>query len=429
LNHSSLGVAKAVKSFALLICFSLFVSGNVFATKIDAKSLESIIAALQEQARTSPPVFPLESYAGGRQSIVEGLSQAYFGYGERRYASRTDFHPAMDVGYFPTETGYVTTEQGESVKVRAPQTYLKKVYAIRKGILVSIANSSYGYKIVLKHTLEKPYYDNDGKPWYDYYTCYRHLDSRSLSYLTEVARKFTGDAKATYEALAGKYIVEAGEQIGLVGFPPGDNPEFPRAHLDFSLNLFDHPNKGTNIRNYALNPLLLFPPFAYADHRAPGPSGSPVYSIDVDESSIVLPGEGKDGQFTVYVRCMVRGESEQNAACRYYALNALDLQLFNDGERLGGQQLDRQLKLGYDTESYDLLDAPDTSAPYFHAPLGVQGDVYQVGVVLPAQWFEQNHYNWSRRGELSIELSSIWNGHLEGHEHSFTISLPATSTN
>jgi len=416
-----------VKSFKFLICVCLFACGNALADKIDPASLGSIVEALQEQARTSPPVFPLESYEGGAQSIVEGLRHTYFGYGERRYTVRTDFHPAMDAGYFPTETGFVTTEQGESVEVRAPQTYLKKVYAIQKGEFVSIANSSYGYKIVLKHTLEKPYYDNEGKAWYDYYTCYRHLDSRSLSYLDEVARKFTGDASATHEALAGKYVVEAGEQIGLVGFPPGDNPELPRAHLDFSLNMFNHPNKGANIRDYALNPLLLFPPFEYADRRAPvtGHDGLPVYAIVVDESAIIPPGKGKDGQFTVRIQCTVEAAQDETGACRYYALNAVDIRLFNDGRLMGSHLLDRQTKQGYRTASYELLDAADTSAPYFYAPLGVQGDIYQMAVVLPAGWFERNHYDWSKSGRLSIDLSSIWKGHLEGHDHAFTIALPA----
>ena len=67
----------------------------------------------------------------------------------------------MDVGYFPTETGNVTDESGEMWEVRAPQTYLKKVYAIQKGTLVSIALISTGYKIVLKHTLDTPYFDNE----------------------------------------------------------------------------------------------------------------------------------------------------------------------------------------------------------------------------------------------------------------------------
>ncbi len=418
-----------MKTFLILISTCIFACGNAFAEKIDSASLTSIIEALQDQARKTPPVFPLESYQGGIQSTEDGFRHAYFGYGERRYASRTDFHPAMDVGYFPTVTGFVTTEQGESVKVRAPQTYLKKVYAIQKGEFVSIALSSYGYKIVLKHHLEKPYYDNKGKAWYDYFTCYRHLDSRSLSYLNGIARKFTGDPEAGYEALAGKYTFKAGEQIALAGFPPADNPDLPRAHLDFSLNLFDNPNKGANIRNFALNPLLLFPPYTYADpqsHVIAG-NGLPAYEFVVDESSIVLPAEGKDGQFTIHIQCGGRSAQDEYTACRYYALNALDILLYNDGKPQGSYHIDRDRKLGYRTESYELLDTPDTSAPYFLAPLGEQGDVYEMTVVLPAAWFTLQQYDWSRNGTVAIDISSIWNGYLEGHNQSVTLTLPSTN--
>jgi hypothetical protein len=419
-----------MKPFLILICAYLLACNNVFAQKTDSASLRSIVEALQEQARKSPPVFPLESYQGGIQSIEDGLRQAYFGYGERRYASRTDFHPAMDVGYFPTETGLVTTEQGESVQVRAPQTYLKKVYAIQKGEFVSIAHSSYGYKIVLKHKLEKPYYDNEGNAWYHYYTCYRHLDSRSLSHLDGIARKFTGDPAATYAALAGKYVFEAGEQIALAGFPPADNPDLPRAHLDFSLNLFDNPNKGENIRNYALNPLLLFPPFEYADPQSHviASNGLPAYQFGVDEAAIVVPGKGKDGQFVIRIQCGGHTAQEEYAACRYFALNAVDVLLFNDGKLLGSHHLDRHRKLGYRTDSYELLDAPDTSAPWFFAPLGVQEDVYEMTVVLPDAWFRQKRYDWSESGAVTIGISSIWNGYLQGHSHSLTIPLPSSAT-
>jgi len=417
--------------FCLVLIFAcIFASGNVTAEKLDAASLDSIVAALQEQARKNPPVFPLESYRGGIQSIEDGLRQAYFGYGERRYTSRTDFHPAMDVGYFPTETGYVTTEQGESVKVRAPQSYLKKVYAIQKGEFVSIASSSYGYKIVLKHNLEKPYYDNKGNPWYHYYTCYRHLDSRSLSHLDDLASNITGDAGATHKDLFGKYVFEAGDQIALTGFPPADNPELPRAHLDFSLNLFDQPDKGGNIRNYALNPLLLFPPFEYADPRSHEIAANrlPAYEIVVNEPAIAVPGDGRDGRFTIRIHCGGRLANNEHMACRYFALNALDVALVNGGELLGSHHLDRHRKLGYKTDSYESLDTPDAKAPHFFAPLGEQGDVYEMTVVLPASWFKTNRYDWSRSGSLSIRVSSIWSGHLEGHQYAFTIPLPATTT-
>lgn len=420
-----------MKPFQILICACIFASGNVFADKIDSASLTSIVAALQHQVRKSPPVFPLESYQGGIQSLEDGLRNAYFGYGERRYASRTDFHPAMDVGYFPRESGYVTTEQGEAVQVRAPQTYLKKVYAIQKGEFVSIALSSYGYKIVLKHSLEKPYYDNEGNAWYHYYTCYRHLDSRSLAYLNGIAREFTGNPDASYKDLFGKYSFDAGQQIAVVGFPPADNPDLPRAHLDFSLNVFDNPDKGGNIRNYALNPLLLFPPFEYADPQTHviASNGRPAYEFVVDESAIVVPGKGKDGQFTIRINCGGRTAQDEYAACRYFTLNAVDVLLFNAGKLKGSYHIDRQRKLGYRTESYELLDAPDTTAPYFFAPLGEQGDVYEMSVVLPAKWFRQMRYDWSESGEMSIGIASIWKGYLDGHDHSLTISLPAVGNN
>jgi hypothetical protein len=416
-----------MKPLLILICACIFGSGDVFAEKIDSASLASIVAALQDQVQKNQPVFPLEAYQGGIQSIEDGLREAYFGYGERRYTIRTDFHPAMDVGYFPKEIGYVTTGQGESVKVRSPQTYLKKVYAIQKGEFVSIASSSYGYKIVLKHRLETPYYDNKGNAWYHYFTCYRHLDSRSLSYLNGIASTFTGNPEATYEELFGKYIFEAGEQIGLVGFPPADNPDLPRAHLDFSLNLFNDPNKGGNIRNYALNPLLLFPPFEYAEPRSHvmGSNRLPAYQIGVDESAIVVPNKGKDGQFVIRIDCGGRSADDEYAVCRYFALNAVDILLFNDGNHLGSYHVDRHRKLGYRTDSYESLDTPDTSLPHFLAPLGEQEDVYGMTVVLPGTWFEEKSYDWSKNGSVSISISSIWEGFLEGHSYSFTIPLPA----
>ncbi len=415
-----------MKPFLILIGICILASGNVHAQKIDAASLKSIVNALQEQALKNPPVFPLESYQGGVQSIEEGLRQAYFGYGERRYTDRSDFHPAMDVGYFPKETGYVTTEQGESVEVRAPQTYLKKVYAIQKGEFVSIASSSYGYKIVLKHSLETPYYDNQGNAWHHYYTCYRHLDSRSLAYLDGVARTFTGDASATHEALSGKYVFEAGEQIAVVGFPPADNPDLPRAHLDFSLNVFDEPNKGANIRNYALNPLLLFPPFEYAEPQSfvKGSDGLPAYKFVADATGFVTPEKGKDGQFTIRIHCGGRPAGGEYTACRYFALNAVDLLLFNEGKRLGSHHIDRQRKLGYNTGSYESLDTPDPSVPHFLAPMREQEDVYEMTVILPAAWFKAQHYDWKKDGSLSVGISSIWKGYREGHSESFTIPLP-----
>ena len=194
-----------MKTLLILTSMYLFACGNLFADKINAASAASIVEALHKQQQVNPAVFPLEAFDGGTQSLVDGLRLNYFGYGERRYTHRFDFHPAMDVGYFPTEVGNVKTESGESWQVRAPQTYLKKVYAVQQGELVLIRNQASGYKVILKHELENPYYDNDGKPYRHYYTVYRHLDSRSLAYLDGLAKAHTGDDKATHEDLFGEY--------------------------------------------------------------------------------------------------------------------------------------------------------------------------------------------------------------------------------
>ena len=417
-----------MKNFLILICVYCLACGSALAQKINADSAASIVKAIQEQVKESPSVFPLESYTGGVQSIADGLSLTYFGYGERRYAHRFDFHPAMDVGYFPTEIGNVTNELGESWQVRAPQTYLKKVYAIQKGELVSIKQLASGYKLILKHKLKTPYLDNDGKPYYHYYTCYRHLDSRSLSYLNGIAREFTSNPEATYEDLFGKYTFEAGEQVALVGFPPNEKAvEIPRAHIDFSLNLFKDPNKGTNIRNYAVNPLLLFPPFKYADPQSHemGENQLPAYKFVVDESSIVAPGKEKDGHFVLQIHSGGWSADDKYLATRYFALNGLDVVLTNNSSYLASYRADRHRKLGYSTKSYDLMDNPNPSAPHFLAPLGEQEDVFKMTVVLPKVWFEKNHYDWSQNGSVSIDISSIWKGYSEGHRHSLTIPLPA----
>ena len=410
----------------LALIFGYILSfGNVFADMSEAESLGSIIKALQEEVQRTPPVFPLESYEGGVQPLKEGLRHTYFGYGERRYTNRFDFHPAIDVGYFPVETGVVTTENGKSQKVRAPQTYLKKVYAIQKGELVSIALISTGYKLILKHTLETPYYNTDGKAFYHYYTCYRHLDSRSLAFLDGVAREFTGDADASHEALFGNYTFEAGEQIALVGFAPPGGTVPPRAHLDFSLNLFGDPNKGSNIRKFALNPLLLFPPLEYTDPQSHviGANRLPAYQFVVDQSSIIVPSKKKDGQLKLQIHCGGLSSDGEYTVCRYFALNAVVVMLVNDGESLGGYRLDRHLKMGYNTESYTTLDNPNTLAPHFLAPLGEQGDVFEITFVLPRAWFKNKKYNWSKSGFIAIGFSSIWQGYLKGHGIALKVPL------
>jgi len=417
-----------MKNFLLLICAYCLTCGSVFAQKINADSAASIVKALQDQVKENPSVFPLESYTGGVPSIEDGLRLTYFGYGERRYSHRFDFHPAMDVGYFPTEIGHVTDEQGESWQVRAPQTYLKKVYAIQKGKLVSIKLISTGYKLILKHQLKTPYLDNDGNPYHHYYTCYRHLDSRSLSYLNGIAREFTNDPEATYEALVGKYTFDAGQQIALVGFTPDKNAVgLPRAHLDFSLNLFKDANKGTNIRNYALNPLLLFPPFEYANPRSyeMGANHLPAYKFNVHESHIRTPSKEKNGGFVLQIYSGGLSADGEYLVSRYFALNGLNVVLMNDGKQLGAYRVDRHRKLGYSTKSYESLDNPNQSTPYFLAPLGEQGDVFNLAVVLPTTWFEEKKYDWSKDGSVSIQISSIWDGYLETHSHSLTIPIPA----
>ena len=168
----------------LLVGACLFTMSDLYAQKIDKASHQSIVDAHQFQVSNHPSVFPLGSMEGNVQSVPDGLRNVYFGYGERRYSDRTDFHPAMDVGYFPLETGEVITAYGKTRKVRAPKSYLKRIYAIQKGVLVSAAKNSSGYKIILKHSLEKPYYDSEGRAYHEYFTSYRHVDVRSLVYLT-----------------------------------------------------------------------------------------------------------------------------------------------------------------------------------------------------------------------------------------------------
>ncbi|MCW8925637.1 MAG: hypothetical protein OQJ84_05215 [Xanthomonadales bacterium] len=420
---------KRLATYLVLVFTGIIACNNAVAQKINADSLASIVRALQTQVKEHPSVFPLESFDGGIQSIEQGLRVNYFGYGERRYTHRFDFHPAMDVGYFPTEIGNVTDEQGETWQVRAPQSYLKKVYAIQKGELVSLRLIASGYKLILKHSLENPYYDNDGKAYDHYFTCYRHLDSRSIAYLDGVAREFTGRPDATYTDLVGEYVFEAGEQLAVVGFPPDEKSvEIPRAHLDFSLNMFADPDKGINIRNYALNPLLLFPPFEYANPLEHDISAGqvPAYTFFVKESGVVTPGKDKSGGFHLYIASGGKTADGELARIRYFVLNGLDIVVNNGGKQLAAFVIDRQRKLGYDTKSYDSMDNPNRSVPHMIAPLGEQGDVYKVTVVLPAAWFEDNGYDWSKPGSVEIGISSIWSGYLEGHASSLTIPIPAT---
>jgi len=400
---------------------------NTHAQEIDADSHRSIVEALQLQIEDHPSVFPLEAHEGGTQSFVDGLRLPYYAYGERRYTTRTDFHPAFDVAYFPKETGTVGVLNGQKVRVRSPQTYLKKVHAIQEGLLFAVERKSTGYKVILEHTLETPYYDSKGRAYDKYYTCYRHVDARTLVYLSRLARAVLKDDTLTFEDIVGRYVFEAGEVIAFVGFDPNIRSSTPRSHLDFSLNPFSDPDSGKSIRKYSLNPLLLFPPFGYGDpytHQQKE-QGVPVYQFVVDSEAITAPTKRRDGSIEIEVHSGLVASDGTVVPTRYFALNAMQISVYNDGEMLGEYMVDRHLKLGYDTSSYDKLDAYDERVPHFSAPLGEQDDVYRMGAVLPARWLKKMNYDWSKSGSISIRISSIWDGYLSGHSELVEIPLSA----
>jgi hypothetical protein len=400
---------------------------SAYPQEIDARAHRSIVETLQHHIEDHPSVFPLEALEGGVQSYVDGLRIPYYGYGERRYTTRTDFHPAFDVGYFPEETGNVNAVNGQAVRVRSPQSYLKKIHAIQEGLLFAVERKSTGYKIILEHTLEEPYYDSKGRAYDKYYTCYRHVDARSLIYLTLLAREVLDDAELTYEDIVGRYVFEAGEVIAFVGFDPNTRTTTPRSHLDFSLNPYPNPDSGKSIRKYSLNPLLLFPPFGYGDpytHQREE-NGIPVYQFVIDPETIDVPTKRHDGALEIEIHSGGVGPDGAFQPVRYFALNALEISVFNGGEQLGAYTVNRHLKLGYDTSSYEALDEYDASVPHFSAPLGEQGDVYRMGAVLPARWLKTMNYDWSKPGSISIRVSSIWDGYLDGHSAMVEIPLPA----
>lgn len=399
---------------------------NAGAQQIDAESHKSIVEALQFQLKNHPSAFPVESIEGGRQGVVEGLQAAYFGFGERRFSDRDDFHLSIDVAYSPLETGDVKTPDGKTWKVRAPKTYLKKIYAIQDGLLISAAKNSTGIKLILKHTLEKPYYDAEGRAYLDYYTSYRHVDARSLDYLDSLAKQVSQSETATLDDLVGKHVFKAGEVIALVGFDPYTKTPDPRAHLDFSLHVFSDPNKGSNIRKYSINPLLLFPVFDYGDprtHRVTA-SGQPAYRFVIDPDTIVAPGEGRDGKFQIAIESGGLSADGTYSATGYFALNSMKVTVFNGGAELATHTLDRDRRLGYDPSSYEGLDNPDRGRPYFDAPLDAQANVYRIGAVLPGSWFEAIGYDWSKGGSVTVTIAGVWDGSLEGHNTRFEISLP-----
>jgi hypothetical protein len=411
---------------SLLIGACLLMTSELYAQQIDAASHQSIVEALQFQVKSHPSTFPLGSMEGRAQSVPDGLRNVYFGYGERRYSDRTDFHPAMDVGYFPLETGDVITAYGKTRKVRAPKSYLKPIYAIQKGVLVSAAKNSSGYKIILKHTLEKPYYDGEGRAYHEYFTSYRHVDIRTLVYLTKLARVVAKNDQATYEDIIGKQVFDAGDLIAFVGYNPNIKSTLPRSHLDFSLNVFPDANKGINIRKYSLNPLLIFPAFEYGDpqsHQLEA-SGVPAYQFVIDPKTITPPSRRKNGHFQIEIHSGGLTADGSYSTTRYFALNAMHVTVINDGKELAEYTLDRHQKLGYVTSSYEGLDNPDKDLPYFDPPLNEQGDVFLMDVVLPKRWFKDIDYDWSKDGSVAIKVSSIWDGSLDGHH--LTIDIPLT---
>ncbi len=415
------------REFLLLTGACLISTTALHAQTIDAASHQSIVEALQYQAKNQPPVFPLASMQDSVQSITDGLRNVYFGYGERRYSDHTDFHPAMDVGYFPRETGDVATADGKTWTIRSPKSYLKKIYAIQKGLLVSAAKNISGYKIILKHQLDKPYRDDQGRVYHEYFTSYRHVDSRTLDYLTRLARETTGNDEASVEDIIGKHIFEAGDLIAVAGFDPNSKIVLPRSHLDFSLHVFLDAKKGTNIRKYSVNPLLLFPAFEYGDPQTHqiSLSGAQSYHFVVSQDSIVAPSSAKDGRFQIEIHAGGLDADGNYAATRYFALNAMHVTVFNDAKELAAFTLDRHQKLGYDASSYQTLDNPDKMKPYFDAPLDEQGDVYLMGAVLPKRWFDDIHYDWSRDGSVSVKISSIWDGSPDPHHLEIDIPLTA----
>ena len=408
----------------LLVSLFVLIWTGAGAQTIDAEAHRSIADALQKHVKDQPSVFPLEAYDGGVQSFVDGLQYPYFGYGERKYSYRTDFHPAIDVAYMPLETGDVKMVAGNIKRVRAPQTYLKRVYAIQAGTLYSAARIATGYKVVLKHRLPEPYFDSEGKAYTSYFTSYRHLDARSMVYLSLLARKVSGNEKATYEDIKGKYEFEAGEVIGFVGFSPQKSKTPPRTHLDFSLNLVSKPNTGQYIRDFSMNPLFLFPPFEYADpySHSVADDGLPAYQFVIDADETIAPTKRKDGRIDVEIHSGFVAADGAFEARRYFVLNAMQLTVYNDGKQIGSYTVDRHQKLGYDTSSNDSLDALDKKLPHFLAPLDEQGDVYHMGAVIPARWLKRLNYDWSKPGRVEIRVSSIWDGYLQGH--STTIEIP-----
>lgn len=418
---------QASKAFYLACAILLYITIPAHAAnnKIDAESYRSIVEALQKQIETAPSVFPLEAKNGGAQGLNKGLAVSYFGFGERAFSTRTDFHPAFDLGYEAKTTGKVKTAQGKYQKVRSPKTYLKRVYAIQAGLLVSIELKSTGFKMILEHQLDQSYVDVNGKQFSRYYTSYRHLDIRSIAYLTLLARELSNNKEANYRDLFGQHVFAAGDIIAFVGYSPAPSKTPPRAHLDFSLHMYDDPDKGQNIRDFSFNPLLLFKPFVYQDPTTFTLSESNIaaYKISFDESSLQRPTEKQDANIDVQLVAGGINSKGTFKATRYFALNEVTITVFNDNKLMGSYVINRHLKLGYNTSSYSKLDNYDTKRPYLDSPLNEQSDVYKMGVVVPSKWLASIGYNWQKPGKIEMRAASIWDGYIDGHYQTFTLLI------
>jgi hypothetical protein len=151
----------------------------------------------------------------------------------------------------------------------------------------------------------------------------------------------------------------------------------------------------------------------------------PAYQIVAEEEAIVPPTRRRDGRIRIEIHSGGLSTNGAYTATRYFALNAMQITVFNDGKELATYTVDRHQKLGYDTSSYDQLDQVDKKRPHFSAPLGEQGDVFRMQAVLPARWLKEIDYDWSRPGSISIGIASIWDGYLSGHNHLIEIPLTA----
>lgn len=422
---------KVITLVSLLSMVFVFLTIPVQAndSPISEDAYLSIVDALQNQIQITPSAFPLEAKDGGGQDLVDGLSVTYFGFGERAFTTRTDFHPAFDLGYDPKERGNIKTIKGKTQRVRSPKTYLKRVYAIQPGLLVSIDLKSSGFKMILQHQLAQPYVDIDGKEFSSYYTSYRHLDIRSIAYLTLLARETSGNKKASYRDLFGKHMFAAGDIIAFVGYDPTPSKIPPRAHLDFSLNMYDDPDKGQNIRDFSLNPLLLFTPFFYEDPSTFKLTGNnyAAYKMYFDSSSLKIPNAAQDAFVNIQVKAGGINSEGDFEATRYFALNEVSLKVFNKGALIGSYTINRHLKLGYDTSSYKKLDNYNTALPYLKSPLQEQSDIYNMGLVMPSKWLASMGYDWQKPGKIELRVSSIWDNYLDGHHETFELNIDAVS--